>query len=230
VTETEWLSGTDPTPLLKYLRPKASERKLRLFACACTRVIWDLLEDERARQAVEVAERYADGLASEAELSAAAKRAWEAVDACPSEANYAACATVESDILTAAQEAAHDASMEGKSGALKEQCTLLRDIFGNPFRAVTLPPSCQTPEIISLAQTIYDQREFNQLPMLVAALRKAGCNDPDILSHGYQSSQHVPGCWGVDLILGETPIRTPGRLDLGQTRRIRNLIPPKRSP
>jgi hypothetical protein len=34
VTEQEWLSGTHPGPMLEYLRGKATDRKLRLFAVA----------------------------------------------------------------------------------------------------------------------------------------------------------------------------------------------------
>jgi len=34
MTEQEWLAGTDPKPMLEFLRGKASERKLRLFAAA----------------------------------------------------------------------------------------------------------------------------------------------------------------------------------------------------
>lgn len=85
--EARWLNDTDPTPMFEYLRAKASDRKLRLFACACARGVWDLLEDERARQAVEAGERYADGLITAVQLASASERAWEAVDACPSEAN-----------------------------------------------------------------------------------------------------------------------------------------------
>ena len=37
MTEAEWLACNDPTPMLEFLRDKASERKLRLFFCACCR-------------------------------------------------------------------------------------------------------------------------------------------------------------------------------------------------
>src|SRR5262249_32878578 len=67
-TEEEWLACTDPRPMLGFLQGKASIRKLRLFACACCRRAWNLLQDVRSQQAIEVAERYADGQASEADL------------------------------------------------------------------------------------------------------------------------------------------------------------------
>src|SRR5262245_14978436 len=66
--------------MLEHLRVTgtASDRKLRLFACACCRAVWPDLTTGSSRAAVEVAERYADGLAVERDLHRAQSMAIQA--------------------------------------------------------------------------------------------------------------------------------------------------------
>jgi hypothetical protein len=86
MNEVDWLGGADPAAMLDYLEGKASDRKLRLFACACARRYWHLLvytgsreegrpTDNTPRQAVALAERHAEGLAGDDDLEEVRGRA-----------------------------------------------------------------------------------------------------------------------------------------------------------
>jgi hypothetical protein len=72
MTEAEWRSCTDPQEMLQFLREseRASDRKLRLFACACCRRISGLFPDHSYASAVETVEQFADGVAGIEELNA----------------------------------------------------------------------------------------------------------------------------------------------------------------
>lgn len=61
MTESEWLTSTDPAKMLAFLKDKASDRKFRLFACACCRRIWASFPDPANRQLVAAVEDDPDG-------------------------------------------------------------------------------------------------------------------------------------------------------------------------
>jgi hypothetical protein len=71
MTEREWLACTDSVQMLRFAQKAASERKVRLYLCGGCRHVQYLFFDPASIAAVEVAERFADGLATEEELSKA---------------------------------------------------------------------------------------------------------------------------------------------------------------
>jgi hypothetical protein len=233
VTEEQCLEGTDPTAMLAFLAAtgKADERRLRLFAAACCRRVWNLLTDERSRKAVEAAENFADGLIGEDALWEALHAARDAVKAAfdKDESSYPCVAATDAAANVAvvhaytestpaeyaalrasfdAADAADDLGSRGdeSGGSLEreraEQAALLRDLF-NPFHPVTLDPSCLTPAVVTLATTIYEGRSFDRLPELAQALADAGCHDAELLGHLRSAGPHCLGCWGVDAVLGK---------------------------
>jgi hypothetical protein len=209
MTEEDWLACTDPKRMLDYLRRKASDRKLRLFACDGCRRLWWLLRDKRSRTAVEVSEHYADGLVGPAELAAAAgdaRRAADEAERARSRGWYAAwtAAMTAEEARAAAEWVAANAAFDAE---------LLRDIFGNPFRPASLDPAWltwSTGTVPKIAQAAYDERELPsghldtaRLAILADALEEAGCDLPDLLGHLRGPGPHVRGCWAVDLLLGK---------------------------
>src|SRR5262245_26852097 len=56
MTEGWWLTCGNPAAMLRALWEEPSDRKLRLYGCACCRRIWHWLQDERSRQALEFLE------------------------------------------------------------------------------------------------------------------------------------------------------------------------------
>src|SRR5262245_4119209 len=61
MTEAEWLECSDPGAMLKYLRGKVSDRKLRVFAAASFRRLVYLLPDCRQHRGIELMEQMAAG-------------------------------------------------------------------------------------------------------------------------------------------------------------------------
>jgi hypothetical protein len=89
------------------------------------------------------------------------------------------------------------------AGEEEIQGNLLRCVVGNPFRSVSFDPAWRTTTVLHLAQSIYDDRAFDQLPILADALEETECTSRDILTHCRGPGPHVRGCWVVDLFLGK---------------------------
>jgi hypothetical protein len=211
VTEAEWLGCTDLKKLLAFLEGKTSDRKLRLFAVACCRRIWDTLR-AFCRETVEVAEKYADEIASPQLLYD-----YHTYGVALGLSNVAR-ATVAPDADSAASRAAvFAARVTGGVGKFDAesvaQAALLRDIIGDPFRPATTNPAWLAwngGAVAKPAQAAYDQRllpsgelDPARLAVLADALEEVGCSVPDILDHLRGPGPHVRGCWAVDLLLGK---------------------------
>lgn len=219
MTEEDWLTTLDAERMLRFVNDSSSHRKLRLFCITCCRRVWEMLEDERSRQAVEVAERHADGLAKPGELAAARAAAQKAHRRFPAEspAGLAALVVVHS---TAPDEGLHGSRRNRSSAAQEEdpgwlaaraaQSASLRDLFGNPFRPAVIPPDCLTPSVVSVAQATYEDRalpsghlDLVRLSVLADALEEAGCHDLEVLGHLRSPGPHTRGCFILDLILSK---------------------------
>jgi hypothetical protein len=191
-----------------------------------------MMPDERSHLAVEVAELFADGLATGDELREAFEHAQEAAlrwyygapgvpnscglasalpvdvtfpgDPATAIAEQAAAAAAEAEREDAAPHDAEQASEWVLAAETAEQANIFRDVFGNPFRPVAFDPAWRTTDVLLLARGIYEERAFDRMPILADALQDAGCDSDDLLGHLRDATAtHVRGCWALDLVLGK---------------------------
>jgi hypothetical protein len=283
MTESQWLTLSDPAEKVWWLPRPASPRKLRLFGCACLQRCREWLSPE-GRDALDVAERFAHGRATGAERQDAFRRL---VAGCggyvgPHPAGRPWCTASMPDDLVAlavalviatpaealldlqtgrplieadedalpvrrvarscglARRLAEGLALEranaarsaagrtwtrfvralverfGPSGPpvpdpaillqeIDHQSALLREIFGNPFRGVTLAPEWLTDTVLILARQMDESGEFSAMPILADALQDAGCTHDALLRHCRDTTlTHLRGCWVVDLVLGRS--------------------------
>jgi hypothetical protein len=236
MTELEWKTCTEPSAILQLVAKngKVSARKLRLFAVGCCRRISDWIQPPQSQLTIAVAARFADGMATPAELAAARAAAHTARPAPLGTSGplinawLAAVHTAEPDAWEAAfltsQEACvvpalaaeeqwraqtgEDELPEAQWLALLaqergQQLPLLRDIVGNPFRRAEIAEVWLSPSVQNLAQHIYNDEGFAEMPTLADVVEAAGCRDAEILTHCRSGGPHVRGCWVVDRLLAK---------------------------
>ena len=154
MNQIDWLTSTDPHALLEFMtgynvnlighNQPASARKLRLFNCACCRLAWQHLTEQRNRDLVELAERFADGLATTEERRVALY-AMPACDSCewkPEQRVAGHCAF--DDGWQQWQLLVEELNARGWLG-YPHMAALVREILGNPFRPITIlnPWNCR---------------------------------------------------------------------------------------
>jgi hypothetical protein len=232
MTEEQWQQETRHPQWMvwslrksRFTRTKAGRRKLRLYASGCCRLVWDLLTDPSSRQAVEVAERFAEGQASKEDLAVSHANAreinWGALtaDAPGVRERTAASLALDAGYASALDAAfgmtVYEVALAGYGIGQRDGnhilCDVLRCVIGNPFRLPTLHPNGRTPTITSLAEMAYRERslpsgelDLTRLGILADALEDVGCPDTALLDHLRSPGPHICGCWPLDLILGKS--------------------------
>jgi hypothetical protein len=215
MTEAEWNACTEPQRMLEFLRASggASDRKLRLFACACVADYIRLMAPygKGVQAGLDASELYADGLLTRDEWWSRTRVPyhfgnWNSEDAY-SEALSAAISTP----VTAGWRKVEHFSRTQEEDQQKHEGDLLRCIFGSlPFRS--LPPvapvvlTWNEGTVALLATAIYEERTFSRerMGVLADALEEAGCIAPELLNHLRGAGPHVRGCWVIDLLLGKS--------------------------
>jgi hypothetical protein len=197
---------------LTILGERATDRKLRLFAVAVCRRIAPGLLIRAAWECLEVAEKLADGNASLGELGRVREQLDEYLmnDTLYQPSEYAASAprcclheNVRHGVRYVVSTAWQTSQPPRDKVWASDTAARLRDVFGNPFRPVTFDAAWRTDTAVSLAQQMYESREFSPRPIRADALQDAGCDNEDILNYCRGPGPHVRGCWVVDLVLGK---------------------------
>jgi hypothetical protein len=214
MTEDKWLSCTDPVAMLAFLQGKVSDRKLRLLAVASFRRVPDPSPADEWNREINIGERYADGLVNAGEVHQVT--APEYLFDAPMAQRMARYLTGP-DSWTAAMTAFAWAAgqkrtfigsvLYARPQELDFHVALLHEVFGPlPFRPVAIDPiwlRWNWGTVPAIAGHVYDDRVFQDLPILADALTDAGCDNQEMIDHCRSGGPHVRGCWVVDLLLGK---------------------------
>jgi hypothetical protein len=213
MTETEWLGSDSPVAMLAHLNVDGTDRKTLLYASALCHWRPELINDH-----IQV---WADTI----DQILAGASAMETLDSAQVEAEFAVTSSIDGPHSLSARafysllldavmwswryrqpEYAYAPQHTDNPTAELElmwqtAANFVRDIFGNPFRPVCFSPSWRTDTVLTLAKQIDESRDFSAMPILADALQDAGCDDDDVLTHCRATTEHVRGCWVIDLVL-----------------------------
>lgn len=183
-------------------------RKWRLHACGNARLNFPPDADRAWLRFIELAERHADGAATNQELAdgraeyaAAVKSDLDGVSGDFDLALY------DSDTLARTWQTA---VIDGRRrytpksrdyDLVLARFRVLEELVG-PDPLPAFDPAWRTDTVLALARGMYAARAFAEMPILADAIQDAGCEDPLILDHCRDEwRSHLRGCWVLDLVL-----------------------------
>lgn len=213
----DWETTEDVDAMLEAVRNGASGRKLLLFACGCCRQVKGVVPgiDYLANRL----ERDADQTLTQVEKVSIVTALGSAIlgDYHPMITQF--LANGEDDpwrlaknvaILTRMlQRSPHEGDGLDIDGVMvwsvnsKPQSAILRELFANPFEAISFDAAWRTETAIGLAHAIEADEAWDRMPILADALQDAGCELPPVLDHCRSTNVvHRKGCWVLDMVLG----------------------------
>jgi hypothetical protein len=183
--------------MMELVLKRASQRKMRLFDCACWR--------QRARRFLN-----SGGQRLLAVVLLAEGRADGAKQKVPPDMrrNYGLFFYSARDSLASTVQIFTARPRLGVPSILL--CKLFREVLGNPFAPLAIEPAWLDPDVLALATSAYQERALPsghldnaRLGVLADALEDAGASGP-LLEHLRSPGPHVRGCHALDAILGRT--------------------------
>lgn len=225
MTEDDWLYGSNPYHLMPKIQGNA--RRMRLFGAAICRRYPEPSDDPRCEQVLDFAEELADGLPPAPERLSVWFLLMDKYLDKPSD-HLKACLLVsqvkhngellrfgskpteleewivEASRCLVERPMGHPERTERHFREMErlEQADIIRELVGNPFQPIDFDPAWRTSTVLEVGKAIYDQKRFEQLPILADALVDAGCDVPAIIEHFHSGMQHVRGCWALDAVVG----------------------------
>jgi hypothetical protein len=215
VTESEWLAQANAAQMVNFVREKASDRKLRLFACAYARQLLHRVGEYCCDNGLHAAEQLADGLIDHKDWFVAWRQVSDILMDAVQNSQFERAATLvyASRCLSLKRERLISLRYHFQ-GWQAADISMVRDIFGNPFRSrPNISDELTTwnnQAAFHLAEAAYIQRilpsghlDPNLLNSLAHALAEAHCNDAELLTHLHSKEPHWRGCWAIDQILSK---------------------------
>lgn len=214
MTEQEWLRSENWDQMYDVVVPhKSNQRRQDLFCLACVQLFLDLIEDREAKKAFEwldehVGERRLPKGGHQRNLFQGQAIGLYNAHQRREQSPAGIAVHIVYDMWVGWYEYVSKKLPGLYPGALQENpwaylSSVIREMFGNPFRPVNVDPAWITTTVKQIATGIYDEKAFDRMPILADALEESGCTDEVILNHCRQPGTHVRGCWVIDLLLSK---------------------------